>query len=476
MKEKFCKKNRSGEIMTLRHKKNGKRRRINLAGRLLVVLLPILFLTGFAEAEVVAKQSGSTKSKLGSDYRKQKKGDGSISRSTLLPVVTAFADSYAARLTQSNMILQNRLKNNADRFAVHNMMVQSIATAYDISTAPNSVTAILDMTVMVTLQRMAWEEFWYPKRLGDPAQGHLKVLRQLEKEIWTIAAKFLTPEQQQDLRNLILKWRKSNPDQQIVFSVRFSLFRDEMGEGSKDPKGLFSGITKAANAAEELRVLGERYRFLLTRMQMMLNPQLQLAYLQMVSQPEVNQLIKDANRLTSSFELVAESASRLPETAKNIIKEAGAESEQFRKLVEEMQQMLTVGNELIFNTKKTLELIDSLVARFDPIREKKQGAKPIDIGEYRDAAKEFTETAHEINLMIQSLDLLLANQIESNQRLGLLDAVGKIGQEGEDFIDHIFYRAITFLMLLLLGIILASLIYRYVSIKMFDTSLKQKSL
>ena len=138
--------------------------------------------------------------------------------------------------------------------------------------------------------------------------------------------------------------------------------------------------------------------------------------------------------------------------------------------------MLTVGNEVIFNTKKTLESIDSLVARFDPIREKQQGAKPIDIDEYRDAAKEFAVTARKTNLMIQSLDKLLANQIESNQRPGLLDAVGTIGQEGEDLIDHIFYRAITFSMLLLIGIILAVLIYRYVSIKLFDTSRKQKSL
>ena len=46
---------------------------------------------------------------------------------------------------------------------------------------------------------------------------------------------------------------------------------------------------------------------------------------------------------------------------------------------------------------------DSLVARFDPIREKKQGAKPIDIAEYRAAAKDFAETAHEANLLIQLL-------------------------------------------------------------------------
>ena len=462
--------------MILKHQKIINRSRIAIACKLLVFFLSILFLIDLAETEILAQQTGLKKTLSGSDRQKQKKDAESKSQSAYLPVITVFADNYASKLLQSNTILQNRLKNNADRLDAFNMTVQNIKAAYDIALMPNSFAAILDMTVMVTLQRITWEEFWYPKRFGDPAEGYLKVLQQLEKEIWTIAAEILTSEQRGELRNLILKWRKTNPDQQMVSTVRFSLFREEIGKGLKDPKGLFSGITKAANAAEELRILGERYRFMLSRMQMLLNHQLQLAYLQLISQPEVDQLLKDTDRVTSSFELFAETTSKLPETAENLIKAMGSESEQFRKLVDEVHQMLAVGNEAISNANEALVSIDALVARFDPIREKKQGAEPIDINEYRDAAKEFAATAHEINLMIQSLDQLLESQMESNQRPRLLDAVDAIEQEGEDLIDHIFYRALTFSILLLISIILAVLIYRYVSMKLFDTSRKQKSL
>ena len=167
-----------------------------------------------------------------------------------------------------------------------------------------------------------------------------------------------------------------------------------------------------------------------------------------------------------SFESIAATASNLPETAKTIIKETGAQTEQFRKLVDDMHQMLTIGNEVVISVNKTLESIDNLVSRFDPIRKKNQGTEPIDIAEYRGAAKDFTETAREANLLIQSLDRLLTGQMEADRRPGLLEAIGKIGQESRDLIDYIFYRVTILCMLIIVSITLALLIYRYVSAKL----------
>ena len=449
-----------------------------MVGKLLVIMLSILLVTGPTGSEVLAQKSGSSKSLLGSGRQKQKKDDESTKRLELLSIVTAYADNYTSRRSHSTLNFQNRLKNNEDRLASLYIMIQSVRAAYDISIGPNSTIAVLDLTVMVTLQRMAWEEFWYPKRFGSPAKDHLNTLKQLEKEIWTIAAEILTPQQQHDLRNLILKWRKTNPGQQLVHSIRFSEFRDEIGKGLKDPKGLFSGVKKAADAAEELRMLGERYRFMLTRNQMMLNHQLQLAYLQMVSRPEVNQLLKNTDRVTSSIESVAATASKFPETAKNLIKEAGAESEQFRKLVDEVQQMLTVGNEVIISANKTLASIDALVSRFEPIRETIQGTKPINIAEHRAAAKDFSETAREADILIQSLDQLLtgkSDQTEAPRRLGLLEAVGKLGKEGKEVFDYIYYRALIFCLSIIIGITLAFLFYRYAAVKLANSSRDKSS-
>ncbi|MBT8369904.1 MAG: hypothetical protein KJO34_03010 [Deltaproteobacteria bacterium] len=450
-----------------------------MVGKLPVIMFSIIFLAGPAASEVLAKQSGSSKSQFGSNRQKQKKADKTRKQLELLPLVTAYADNYAARLFQSTLNFQDRLKNNADRLASYYITIQSVRAAYDISVGSNSVIAVLDLTVMVTLQRMAWEQYWFPKRFGIPAKGHLDTLKQLENEIWIIAAEILTPEQRREMRSLVLKWRKTNPNQQIVHAIRFSDFRDDMLKSSKDTRGLFAGVKKAVDAAEELRMLGERYRFLLPRMQMMLNHQLELAYLQMVSRPEVNQLLKNTDRVTSSIEAVAATASKLPETAKNLIKEAGAESEQFRKLVVEVQQMLTVGNELIAGANQTLASIDMLVSRFDPIREKKQGTEPINVAEYRAAAKEFTGTAREANILIQSLDQLLtgvSDQMDATQQSRLLEAFGKLGKNGKELIDYLYYRALIFFLIIIIGITLALLLYRYASIKLAYSSRNKSSL
>lgn len=59
------------------------------------------------------------------------------------------------------------------------------------------------MMVLVTLTRITWEEYWQPKVYGDSAQMLIKTLRQLEENIWTLAARVLTPEQSKQLRALI---------------------------------------------------------------------------------------------------------------------------------------------------------------------------------------------------------------------------------------------------------------------------------
>ena len=425
----------------------------------------LAFLTGSAEAEIVAQKTGPIKSLFKSDSKQQEKDVATLSETELRAVIRAFADSYAAQITQSNIILQNRLANPRDRLAAHEMMVQSITAAYDIAVSPSSAVAILDMTVMVTLQRMAVEEFWVPKIFGDPGKDFAKTTRQLEKEIWDIAAKLLTEEQQRDLRSLINEWRKTHPDQHVVHSVRFATFREDLGKGFDDPKGLFSGVRKAADTAEELRLMGERYRYLITRMQLMLNSQVQLAYLQMVSQPEVGILLKDTNRVTASLEQFAETASQFPDNAETLVKKLGDESERFAKLVEEVKQTLVVSNEMIVLINQTIETVDSLVTRFDPIREKQQGTEPIDIADYRAAAVDFTETARQLNFVIQSLDQILSNQQSAARLDELTDAIGKVSEELTGFTDNLFYRAMVLCITLVFSILLALLIYRVVSVK-----------
>ena len=69
-----------------------------------------------------------------------------------------------------------------------------------IASGPNAVANLLDMTVFVTVTRMALEDHWQPKVFGESALPCWKAAGTSETEIWRIAGSVLKPEQQTELR------------------------------------------------------------------------------------------------------------------------------------------------------------------------------------------------------------------------------------------------------------------------------------
>jgi hypothetical protein len=68
------------------------------------------------------------------------------------------------------------------------------------------------MLVLVSLNRMVWEEYWMPKVYGQLAADLVATLRRLEGDVWDLAAKVLTPAQRQELRDLLRAWRDKYPE------------------------------------------------------------------------------------------------------------------------------------------------------------------------------------------------------------------------------------------------------------------------
>ena len=111
------------------------------------------------------------------------------------------------------------MRLEADRFK-HNAM----AAAYHIAATPYPGAALLDMLVLVTLNRMVWEEYWVPQVYGQLAADMVTMLRKLEGDIWALAAEVLTPTQRQELRDVLRAWRDKYPDKIGVSFIRFSDF------------------------------------------------------------------------------------------------------------------------------------------------------------------------------------------------------------------------------------------------------------
>ena len=58
------------------------------------------------------------------------------------------------------------------------------------------------------------------------------------------------------------------------------------------PGGFFPEVSEAAQAADEIRLFGDRAMYLLSRMQVISNFQIDLAYRELVTEPEIRQALE----------------------------------------------------------------------------------------------------------------------------------------------------------------------------------------
>lgn len=234
----------------------------------------------------------------------------------LQAAVMAFADTTNSRLAQVTTKL-NEIGTPQARVTAARMKVFDISANVEIAAGPYPGIALLDMIVLTSLRRIVWEEYWIPEVFGEEARPSLSVYREAEKDIWNIAAKIMTPEQLDELAKVILDWRKRNPNQVSVNYVRFDDFGDLGLKPSMRkltvPGGLFASVKEATMVAQDIKVSIDRAFYLMSRMQLVLSFQIELAYVEMLFQPEADGIVDTTQRLTGVTERYAEIAENLPD-------------------------------------------------------------------------------------------------------------------------------------------------------------------
>ena len=207
----------------------------------------------------------------------------------LQAAIMSFADNWATQIFEATALLVKRVAMPEVHLEANRFRHNAMAAAYHIAATPYPGAALLDMLVLVTLNRMVWEEYWVPKVYGQLAEDMVTMLRKLEGDIWALAAEVLTPTQRQELRDLLRAWRDKYPDKIGVSFIRFSDF-GELGrkpslEQARKAGGLLAPITHATHAAEEIRLLGDRALYLLSRMVELVNSRAHLTVQELLLTP-----------------------------------------------------------------------------------------------------------------------------------------------------------------------------------------------
>jgi hypothetical protein len=397
----------------------------------------------------------------------------SVSLVVLEAQVMRFADQYVATLAQTSDDLSAKTTNSDLRLTLLRWKLGQATSAYIDATGANPALNALDMLVLVTMARMVVEEYGV-ETYGNAVLPLLQTQRQLETNAWTLAEGVLQPKQEAQLKQLIQEWRAKHPHQRYIGPIRFREFVAALGiqptQAKTAPTSLFSllyldplaGLDPTAAAIQETRQLGERAMFYSQRMPMLLSWQTEALAYQIARQPESQQVLADATRLSESVQIFARTAQQLPGLI-NDQRQAAIQQilDGLRSQDVEVRQTLYAGSDAAKAINRAIQSLDQFVRYVSPPGSNSAplstNSKPFNVLDYGTAASQVGAAAKELNVLLTTVN-------QSTPR------ISQLGQQTADdanrVVDHAFRLGLVLILLFLAGAVVAGLIYRILAEKL----------
>jgi hypothetical protein len=230
--------------------------------------------------------------------------------------VMDFADDMTVRLAEAIDQIETVPLPIEARVVAHRLKYTVAHGATIIAAAQNPRIALVDMLVMITLQRALIEQSIVPQYFGSEADRLRYIFEASERQIRVLAERALTAEQLAEIDRLTERWLEANPDRRFAAYVRFSEFAEarQVVTGQRSTGGrpsnvlgfLFidplSGLDPTTREIEQARLFAERAFLYLQRMPVLVSWQAELFFIDTVSEPEVVRLLSNADSVTRSVE------------------------------------------------------------------------------------------------------------------------------------------------------------------------------
>ena len=407
--------------------------------------------------------------------------------STLQVEVLRFADDYVSSVSHAADGAANALPTREAAVAALKWKIDQATVAYADATGENPVWNALDLTVFATVSRMVIEDAKAREDFGEAVTPLVQVHIQLERSAWALAGGFLTPEQAQELRGLVVEWRKEHPAERDVTGARFREFALSLGKAPQTaaqakPTSVFSmlyldpfaGLNPTTVAIEQSRELAERVVAYAERAPTLVRWQAELLALQVSQQPAPQQVLADAGRASRSMESIAKTAEGLPvlvdEQRKAAIDQlfAGVAAEReailaeldskeatIQTLLGQLRETMNAGGEMGKSLTATIQSLDAFVHYVSPpapaTAPPAKPGRPFDVVEYGKAASDVGGMARDLTAFLRSAD-------ETAPAIARLSQ--KTGDDLKRVVDHAFWRGLVLILVVLVGSVPARLAYK----------------
>jgi len=266
-----------------------------------------------------------------------------------------FADLYVTQMADAYDQARRNAKSPEARIMALRLKVFAGMGATANAVNPNPIVGLMDMALMVTLNRLVMEEPWATELFGAAdVKLIVAVLKAEETAIWTFATTCLTPGQITELKQLASRWHREHPDQRYVQTARLADFPESKPSNGAQQLassvfGLihlnpFSGLDPAVQQVEESRILAERMFYYLRHMPLMLSWQVDSLYDQMLAQPQMTQLFENTTTVAGSTTRFSQATSQFSDASTRL---AGT-VEKFRlQLPDQQARLVSQLDELI---------------------------------------------------------------------------------------------------------------------------------
>jgi len=407
--------------------------------------------------------------------------------------VLRFADNYSSSVAHAADQVSKEIATREAQVESLKWKLEQATAAYVDGTGPNPVWNALDMVALATVSRMVMQDARSREIFGGSLEPLLDTHRNLEATAWSLADQFLEPSEHKELQELFDEWRRQNPNERNVSGVHFREFALALGKASTPDKvkatsifsllyiDPFAGLDPTTVAIEQSKDLAARTVAFAERMPTLLRWQAELLTLQVARQPDPQQLLADANRVSRSIEGVSKTAEGLPALVKEerqaaidqffggvttqreaILQDLDAREGKFRTLLGETKQTLDSAQQMSVSLKAAIVSLDAFVHYVspppDPNAPPAKPGKPFDPADYGKAASDVGGMARDLTALLSTVD-------KTAPQLGVIGA--RTAEDLKGVVDRAFWRGIVLVLLLLVGSVFAALAYRALARRLF---------
>lgn len=416
-----------------------------------LLMLFVLSLMSLGGCNVVDQATGANNVNAGQSLRES---SGKLTRKELAQRLRRLAVTYLGDVPEACEKIAASDLPLTQRALALTIRANSSDSVISIAADPDPQVSLLNMVTVMTLHRILAEERG-EEFFGEHSRGYINATRRMENEAWRLAEQVLDAEEMKQLRELIVQYRKDNPEEVYVWWVRFSEFSGyketfNIANVGRNVVDIFLPVGDAVAGIESTTDVAERATWLAARQALIIQWRVELTYLKTLSAPETIKLLDEIQRVATTIEnLPKDIAKERAAILETIEDQNGALNRLLNKtqtIVDGVNSAVTNADQTVASVERTIKQVDeskllpnaeSTLAQLDTTtktlgqtvetldkfmqqfesEDDGEPSKPFDISEYTAAAAELGKTTTELNQLVVNLDQAV-QQDRLDQALG----------------------------------------------------------